>query len=1450
MSTDYATLVLGAQTDGLKTAEGAYDSLGDAAEKAEKRSVASSNKMAGAIGKLAGQLVAAATIAGTVRGYARLADSWSDMQSKIGAATKDVDGAAKSMRRMVDIANASYAPLNQTVDIYTRNVGVLRDLGKNAEQAADFTEALNHMMVITATKGENAVVVQNALSRAIAIGGLRAMEYETIMSRSPRVLEAIARELGVTVIQLRALATEGKVTGQVIADSLINDLQRARDEADKMPPTIADGFQRITTGITALVGTFDKLKDASGAVASALVLIGDGLKGAADFMSDHAKTIGEAFDVIRNVVIALAVVNLPAMVSALAATSLGIWAATAAGAALGFVLNALPLVALVTGLTLLWKAVKNQETSTSLLDKAQAELNKSLDLYANTHSPAAKQAAMDATEALIKQAEANLAIVDSNLLVFKSFEGLNLDKFNQGILNDLVPKFIAEGEELRAQIAGLKVDAEELAKGTVSLNDGMGSVVASLEKVTAATYTTIPGFAALRAEYGSAAGAIERLLEVQNQLAVGEFQARLPQMTADLANLAGHFDITTEAAWKYALALSDAMLSGDLSTQATVMAQIAVEMANAAGGAEKLQGEARLIYDALVAAAPEAARLAVNIDTANAAGGNLRDSIARVAAAFDGPIAKARELAGILSSAMGTLGAIGSQIASLIPGARQLAGFMAAARGGISAMGTEVASVGKGWMNSLVGGATGTGGLIGIWTNMQKIAAEGPKAEKALKKVGGGAGGAGKAAGGAAKDLKKLNDEIEKLEFDADPLKKYNAELKNLQDLKKQGLSDKAFDKAVEKLNEDLAAQLPLVNDLAQAWTDWVMRGFKDFKGFVKQVIGSFKKMIADMIMTAARNKIMIALGFTGGGLGGAAGAAAGVLGGGGGAAGGLGALGGLGGIGGAFMAGMGDVAFGLMNGGLMGGISTIGTALGGATSGLAGLATAAGAIALPLLAVAGIFSFFKKKTKELDSGMKVTVKGLDALGQTFKTIETKRFWGLSKKVRTSWSNMSEEAIAPIDKIIKDLGRGVLDMASILGKGPNALDAFSASFQLSLKGMSDADAQKAIAEEIQKFGDKMVETIFGETVTQTIIKTGSNWLNGAFGNIFQNSTQTVTTTTTQLSQAFKNVQREGEGALETLTRLVSALVPMNDYLDILGKGLQEATLQGAHLSSVMVDAFGGVQAMAQAVESYWEAFYTEEERIATITRRLSESMIALGAAMPSDREGFRALIDGINISTEAGAKLYAELIKLAGGFDTIFSAADRAAEELLAKEQAAEDALRALQKSISDFVESILADQKLMPTSQSQFAKRTSLQVNETKAIEAAQAGDMEKVRNYLNAVREAAASDLAYREVAARVMSQLQGTANSPGSGGAAGDGTATDGLLPPTGNTAPADPTATLYGQTLEAILKQIVEMRDEDRQLNLRADSHRKTTADTLEKWDIIGAPVRPTSGGGAW
>lgn len=536
---------------------------------------------------------------------------------------------------------------------------------------------------------------------------------------------------------------------------------------------------------------------------------------------------------------------------------------------------------------------------------------------------------------------------------------------------------------------------------------------------------------------------------------------------------------------------------------------------------------------------------------------------------------------------------------------------------------------------SLAGNASSASAAMDrIQVSIDAAAAAAARATKTLGGTSKALGAAGKAAKDAAREAEKLADEIERLEFDADPVKKYTAEVAKLDKLISAGLSDGAYQKAVQNLNDELANGIPMVDDLAGAFGEFIGSGLRNFKEFGQSIIDTFKNMIVTMVTTAARNRILFSMGITGGGVSSAAAAATGGapgggilgnLGGSGGLLGGIGTgisnfIGTLGG-GSGILGGLGSVGGAFLNGGLSGGIGAIGSALSGASVGLGGLGAAIGAIALPVAAVAAVFSFFKKKTKELDAGLRITVTGMDALVESFRTIQTKRFWGLSKKVRTSYTAAAAEVADPIEKIVGEIQGSILDAAAALNIGSGAFENFAHSLSISTKGLSEADAQAAISEALTGLGD-------------------------AFAGMIPE---------------LAALQKSGEGASEALGRLSSRLSGVNGVFDLLGLQLYQVSLNGAAAASTFVDLFDTLDNFNAVTSSYYSNFYSEAERTAKATQLLTDSLFDLGIdALPATRAAFRSLVD--EAKTLGDDDLLSSLLKLSPAFAEITAATDALAQ--------------------------------------------------------------------------------------------------------------------------------------------------------------------------------------------
>ena len=269
---------------------------------------------------------------------------------------------------------------------------------------------------------------------------------------------------------------------------------------------------------------------------------------------------------------------------------------------------------------------------------------------------------------------------------------------------------------------------------------------------------------------------------------------------------------------------------------------------------------------------------------------------------------------------------------------------------------------------------------------------------------------------------------------------------------------------AQQQANEVIQKGIDFAQDLGNAFTDFIMNGFKDFKGFVSSIGDMFKRLLAEMVARALATNIFmpITAGFTGTMLGSAAGAA-------------TGSMIGAGAFGGSMLAGIGAGAAGLTSGfmGVMtgGGLGSSFANLGGLLSGSVGGMGAIGAAIPAIAAIAVVVGLFTKKVKQLDSGLRVTIDSTGTLVEQFSKLQTSRLFGLIKSTSTKFTEAGADVADPIVDAIGNMQQSIIDAAGTLGIGAAAFDNFSYQFKVSLKGLTEEEQLQKINEEITKMGD-------------------------------------------------------------------------------------------------------------------------------------------------------------------------------------------------------------------------------------------------------------------------------------------------------------------------------------------------------------------------------------------
>lgn len=211
----------------------------------------------------------------------KLADTWTELKSRVDLASGSMEGGEAVMMRLSDMARRTYSGLEQTAESWLSNSTALREMGYSTSEQLDLTETLNNALVISAAKGERAASVMSAWSKAMALGKLSGDNLNTIIQSGGRLAEALAASMGVSTNQLRKLGKEGKITTSVMY-GVTSQLEKLRKEADSMPATVGDAVQILKDAMLQWVGGMDQASGMSAALAEKIILLADNFGEVAD----------------------------------------------------------------------------------------------------------------------------------------------------------------------------------------------------------------------------------------------------------------------------------------------------------------------------------------------------------------------------------------------------------------------------------------------------------------------------------------------------------------------------------------------------------------------------------------------------------------------------------------------------------------------------------------------------------------------------------------------------------------------------------------------------------------------------------------------------------------------------------------------------------------------------------------------------------------------------------------------------------------------------------------------------------------------------------------------------------------------------------------------------------------------------------------------------------------
>ena len=261
--TETARLVLAVDSRPVDAANRSLRGL----EQQGRRTERATDQLVAAFRRVAGPIAAFLS----TRQIMQASESWTTLNNRLRLVTDSTAELLAAQRDVFDIAQNARQPLEATAELYQRIAQNADELGLSGAGVAAIVDTINKSLAVSGTSGAaaNAALIQ--LGQAFASGTLRGEELNSVLEQAPALAQALARGMGVSVGQLRALGQEGVLTAQNVVDALLAQGDEMEALFSRIEPTIAQAFTTLGNSLTRAVGEIDTATGASGALAGQLV---------------------------------------------------------------------------------------------------------------------------------------------------------------------------------------------------------------------------------------------------------------------------------------------------------------------------------------------------------------------------------------------------------------------------------------------------------------------------------------------------------------------------------------------------------------------------------------------------------------------------------------------------------------------------------------------------------------------------------------------------------------------------------------------------------------------------------------------------------------------------------------------------------------------------------------------------------------------------------------------------------------------------------------------------------------------------------------------------------------------------------------------------------------------------------------------------------------------------
>jgi len=274
----------------------------------------------------------------TAQAFVGLSDALTQTNARLERMNDGLQTTAELQGLIYQAAQRSRGAYQETADLVAKLGTLAGDAFSSSAELVAFAEQINKQFALAGTSTQGAQAAMLQLTQAMSSGMLRGEELNSILEQAPTIAQAIAKYMGVTTGEMRQLASEGKITAQVVKNALFEAAAETNAAFEKIPLTFGQAWtmagnaafkamEPASKRLNELLNSDLGQKAVNGLIA-AFELLGSAATGVIDLLTAGAQWVSDNWDLVstvlqfaRGAMLAFAAVS---VASALA--SAGAWA--------------------------------------------------------------------------------------------------------------------------------------------------------------------------------------------------------------------------------------------------------------------------------------------------------------------------------------------------------------------------------------------------------------------------------------------------------------------------------------------------------------------------------------------------------------------------------------------------------------------------------------------------------------------------------------------------------------------------------------------------------------------------------------------------------------------------------------------------------------------------------------------------------------------------------------------------------------------------------------------------------------------------------------------------------------------------------------------------------------------------------------------------------------------